>query len=228
MNLLPTGQALHVNPQGQKILRRPLRHCPAKQLYRQLPRLHLNTTNPNRFTFEEAQDPKCLHHIRMPRIPQRELVHFSSFRITSRKRPEAISEKIFQLPNFREAYVTAPGQRFNLLPLTFLDDLYRSRVLVHNILKRKHNSIIQRRFWLLRKTTHKDLHRFHLIQLPRSITNTHVCETRRYTTLRHNPTTNLLRLTLKEEGVSRSIGNVHRISARLDCFGHQIKSKPAG
>src|SRR6266487_5433452 len=109
MNSLSMGHAFHINPQGQKILRRPLRHCPAKQLYRQLPRLHPNTTNPNRFTFKEAEDTKRAHHIRMPGISQRKLVHLSSLRITSRKRPKAISQKIFQFPNSGETRETASG-----------------------------------------------------------------------------------------------------------------------
>src|SRR2546425_6517486 len=126
MNSLPTRQALHFNPQGQKILSRPTRCCPAKQLYRQLSRLHLNTTDLNRISFKEAQDPKRANHIRMPRIPERELVHLSSSRITSRKRVKTIREKIFQLPNSREANLSTPGQRLNPLPPALFDNLYWS------------------------------------------------------------------------------------------------------
>src|SRR6266567_3743630 len=137
----------------------------------------------------------------MPGIPERELVHLSGSGKTPWKRAEAVSEKIFHSSNSREAYVTTPGQRVNLLPLALFDNLYRPRVLVHNILKGKHNPIIQGRFRLLRKTTHEDFHRFHLIKPSRSIANTHVREARRDTTLRHYSTSNLFRSLLELEGI---------------------------
>ena len=123
--------------------------------------------------------------------------------------------------------MTTPGQRVNFLPLTLFDNLHGSRVLIHNILKRKYNPIIQGRLRVLRKTTHKDCHRHHFVQLSRCIANTHIRKTRRNTTLRHHTTTNLRRLSMEKESISWSVGNIHSIFASLDCFSHQIKSKPA-
>src|SRR5207245_1490349 len=207
--------------------RSPELHCPANHLYVQPPRLRLPAININRISFEEAQDRERAHHVGMSWISEREFVHLSGSGKTSWERAEAVSKKIFQFANPGKANMTTSGQRVNLLPLTLFDNLYRSRVLVHNILKGKHNPIVQRRFRLLRKTTHNDLHSGHLLHSSRRITNTHVREPRRYSTLRHDTTTNFLRLTLKKKGVPRSIGNIHNISASLNRLTNQVKTKTA-